>query len=231
MSAHRTSCIAAGGDARAPIVELNVNGILSLPGDADGWTDRAVTMAHLHLGRHAEKIENFTGVFTRMFRQERKAELLAKVAEKYLSAGWRVVLRGHSNGCDIVRRALVVLRENAWVNPYKDSWRIECAHLIAPAVDADFDLNDFNDLLLFGPLKRLVICGSRNDGALKVARVTAPFLNLLGNEYGTLGLIGPQRMSTHVASRVHLHWNDEFGHSDWLTKERLLSTLRLAVVP
>jgi predicted alpha/beta hydrolase family esterase len=202
--------------ATAPIVELNVNGILTLPNDADGWTDRAVTLAHLHLNRHAEKIENFTGVVTRMLRQQRKAELLAKVANKYLEAGWRVVMRGHSNGCDIIRRALnLVVR------------RVECAQFIAPAVDNDFMRNELNWLLHY-KLQRLVICGSRNDWALKAARLSHPFLNLLGNSYGTLGLTGPRCMDPDVVSRVHRHWNDEFGHSDWLTKERLLSTKRLA---
>lgn len=206
-----------------PIVELNVNGILNWPTDADGWTDRAVTMAHLHLGRHAEKIENFTGVMTRMLRQQRKAELLAKVAFKYLDAGWRVVMRGHSNGCDIIRRAAMGMAANT------RAARIECAHLIAPAVDADFNRNGFNELLGNGTIKRLVICGSRNDGALKAARITSPLLNLLGNGYGTLGLGGPENVFPAVRARVFTHWNDEFGHSDWLTKDRLLETMRLGV--
>lgn len=208
----------------APIVELNVNGILTFPNDSDGWTDRAVTMAHIHLGRHAEKIENFTGVVTRMFRQKRKAELLAKVARKYFDAGWRVVMRGHSNGCDIIRRAALIILASC-------SHRIECIQWIAPAVDADCERNGVNELLYDGAVKRLVICGSKKDGALKIARASSPILNVFGNAYGTLGLIGPQNLNPINESRVHRFWNDEFGHSDWLLPERLLATLKLAGEP
>jgi len=201
------------------LIELNINGILTLPGAAQGWTDRAVTLAHLHLGLHAEKLENFTGVLTRMLYQDQRAEFVARIIDKYLERGWTVCLRGHSNGCDIIRRAL-----------FRTMAPVEAVQLIAPAVDPDFERNGFNQLLR-NKVRRLIVCGGPNDRALKLARVAHPVLNLLGNAYGTLGLVGPQNLAEDVLSKVTHVVNLNYDHSDWVAPQNLLSTMQLLHPP
>ena len=200
-------------------IELNINGILNRPGASQGWTDRAVTLAHLHLGLYAEKLENFTGVFTRMLYQDKRAEFVADIANKYLERGWSVYLRGHSNGCDIIRRAL-----------FRTMAPIDAVQLIAPAVDPDFERNGMNQLLR-GKVKRLVLCGGPKDSTLKVARLSHPVLNLFGNGYGTLGLTGPRNLAEDVKGKVTHVVNLHFDHSDWVAPENLLSTLKLLHQP
>lgn len=201
-------------------VELNINGILALPGKSEGWTDRAVTHAHLDLGMYAEKLENFTGVFTRMLFQEKRARFVARIANKYLERGWSVYLRGHSNGCDIIRRAL-----------FHTARPIEAAQLIAAAVEPDFERNGFNQLLRDGKVKRLVVCWSPNDKALDLARYSHPILNVFGNAYGILGLIGPQNVAADVQALVTVVANVRFDHSGWVAKENLLATMEIMHAP
>ena len=201
-------------------VELNINGILAWPGKSEGWTDRAVTHAHLDLGMYAEKLENFTGVFTRMLFQEKRAKFVARIANKYLEHGWTVYLRGHSNGCDIIRRAL-----------FHTSSPIEAAQLVAPAVEPDFERNGFNQLLREGKVKRLLVCWSPNDRSLKFAQHTHAILNIFGNAYGTLGLVGPQNVAPEVEALVTSVANVQFDHGDWLAKENILATMDLLHAP
>jgi len=201
-------------------VELNINGILTCPGKSEGWTDRAVTHAHLDMDVFAEKLENFTGIFTRMLFQEKRARFVARIANKYLERGWNVYLRGHSNGCDIIRRAL-----SHTASP------IEAAQLVAPAVEPDFERNGFNRLLREGKVKRLMVCWSPNDRTLRLARHSHAVLNILGNAYGILGLIGPQNVAPDVESRVTAVANVQYDHGDWLAKENLLATMELLHAP
>jgi predicted alpha/beta hydrolase family esterase len=201
-------------------VELNINGILTLPGKSRGWTDRAVTHAHLDLDMHAEKLENFSGVFTRMLFQRKRARFVARIANKYLDQGCIVYLRGHSNGCDTIRRALSHITAP-----------IEAVQLVAPEVDSDFERNGFNQLLRDKKVQRLLVCWGPNDRALKVARHFHKFLNVLGNAYGVLGLTGPINVAPDVRPQVTSVANVQFNHGDWLAKENLLQTMGLLHEP
>ena len=85
-------------------VYIFVNGILNFPGDAEGWTDRAVTWINKNTDAKGEKFEYFSGVITRRFRQQYRAIKLSELIEQY--DGWTIILVGHSNGCDVILRAL-----------------------------------------------------------------------------------------------------------------------------
>lgn len=198
-------------------VEININGILAAPGRADGWTDRAVTLAHVKYGMRAEKFEHFSGVLTRHIFQERRAVGLATLADRYLAAGFAVYLRGHSNGCDVICRALKYLRHGA----------IEAIGLIAAAAEPDFARNGLNAALLEGRVSRVVLGCSPDDRALWLARATHPFLNLVGNGYGCLGFCGPLNVDDHIEHRVRTHWRPGYDHGTWFDEPHLLETLLL----
>lgn len=198
-------------------VEININGILAAPGRSDGWTDRAVTLGHTHLGVREEKFEHFSGVLTRHIWQEKRAIGLAELANKYLAKGWRVFLRGHSNGCDVICRAIKHIEHGS----------IAGIQLIAAACQADFGKNGLNDALLHGRVQKAVLCCSSDDRALWLARASHPVLRLFANGYGSLGFSGPLNVLDAIEHRVCTVWRPGFDHGDWLIGPELLRTMRL----
>jgi hypothetical protein len=202
--------------ARQWAVEINVNGILAFPGRSDGWTDRAVTLGHLYLGMREEKFEHFSGVLTRHVWQEKRALALADLVNRYLDRGWPIFLRGHSNGCDVICRALAYL-----------DGAVQGLQLIAAACEADFSANGLNRALLRGVVHRVQLCCSPDDRALWLARISHPFLNLFSNGYGSLGFTGPMNVADEIEHRVSTHWRPGFDHGTWLSSENLLSTMHL----
>ena len=105
---------------------IAINGILTNPGDAEGWTDRFVTWVNTRLpdGVVAEKFEYGTGPLTRRLKQRERADAICKKIGYYRRAGYRVVIVSHSNGGDLTARVL----NDAGVE-------IDSAHLFAPATD------------------------------------------------------------------------------------------------
>ena len=204
------------------VVEINVNGILTNPGRSTGWCDYAVTLAHRHHGVRAEKFEHFSGLLTRHIWQDRRARALAALANDYLSFGWVVRMRGHSNGADVICRSLRYLAPGG---------RIESVQLIAAACPASFERNGLNDALMDGRLARVVLCCSPDDRALWAARITYPLLNLIGNGYGCLGFSGPLNVDDSIEHRVRTVWRPGFDHCDWLTPDNLLATMRMQGSP
>lgn len=192
-----------------PHVFVAINGILTSPGDAEGWTDRAVTWLHQRFPAEpvkAEKVEYFAGALTRRFRQQKRAAATAALALSYLRKDFRVTFVAHSNGADVVARALAIIRRNlvASVRP-----RIT-AHLVAPSAEG----NDFAQAMYAGLLDRMHLYGSRADIALRLAQASKAVVGWLGLGYGTLGLEAREFALTHPG-RVFDHSNHDFGHSDW----------------
>ena len=203
----------------APQVFICVNGILTLPGDAEGWTDRAVTWLHTHfptLPTKAEKFEYASGVLTRRLFQDKRAANLAGVVGKYLKEGFRVVLVGHSNGCDLIARVLA-----------KVDRPVHSVHLFAAAADGE----DFARALAFGRVGTLHLYGSRRDLALKLAGLSRSVLGWVGLGYGSLGREGPAFAAKHDGGRVFDHSDHDFGHSDWWEPgENFERTMRLLII-
>ena len=202
-------------------VEINVNGILAFPGRSDGWTDRAVTLSHLHLGVRGEKFEHFSGCLTRFIWQEKRAIALASLANNYLARGWQVFYRAHSNGCDVAIRSLRHIEHG----------HIAGMQLIAAAAEADFHRNGLNSALLHNRVSRVHLCCSPDDKALWAARISHPFLNVVGNGYGSLGFTGPLNVADEIEHRVSTHWEPGFDHGSWLIGPQLLRTMKLLHKP
>lgn len=193
-----------------PHVFVAINGILTSPGDAAGWTDRAVTWLHQEFANEpvkAEKVEYFAGALTRRFRQQQRAEQTAALILSYVRRGFRVTILAHSNGADIAARALAVLVKNFAGTSAR---RMITAHLVAPAAEG----NDFAAAMYAGVLDRLHLYGSRADIALHLAQASRRLVGWLGLGYGSLGLEAREFAITHPG-RVFDHSNDDFGHSDW----------------
>lgn len=193
---------------------IAINGILTNPGDAEGWTDRFVTWINTRLpdGVVAEKFEYATGALTRRFGQRARADAIAKKVGYYRRAGYRVVLVSHSNGGDLTARVL----NDAGVE-------IDSAHLFAPATDDELIAQAIRE----GAIKRVHIYGSRNDGALKFARATRPLIGWAGLGYGSLGLRG-RELAALFPEVVNDHSNDVFGHGTWFQRGQIFEdTMRL----
>ena len=194
---------------------IAINGIRTNPGDAEGWTDRFVTWINTRLpdGVVAEKFEYYCSALFRRIHQRERADAIAKKVGYYRRAGYRVVLVGHSNGCDLIARVLEVCGAE-----------IDAAHLISPAADEE----DFADAIREGLIRRIHIYGSRNDGALKFAHATRPLISWLGLEYGSLGLRG-DTFAAVFPEVVHAHTDHSCGHSTWLQRGERFENLMQAI--
>lgn len=192
----------------APTVCLFVNGILTVPGHADNWTGRAVTWTHLHTPFKAEKIEYYTGPISRFFGDRARAYKLVRTLEFYLAEGWRIILVGHSNGCDVILDALTWL---AWP-------RIHAVHLISAACEADFSRNGLN--AAGSRIGHLGVYIADRDWALVLAD-TLP-ARLLG--YGVLGKNGPRNATVAASPDRIIH--GDFGHGGWFVRPQFNHTMR-----
>lgn len=187
-------------------VLIFINGILTNPGDADGWTDRAVTFTNTRTrdGIYGEKFEYATGALTRRFQQDNRAAAISRMVSYYRRAGFsRVIGVGHSNGCDILARVLTNLNV-----------ALDSVHLFAPAAEPA----DYEQALRMGSVGRIFIYGSKADKALQFARRSKPLVGWLGLGYGSLGLLGPEFAAAHP-DRVTDCSDHTLGHSDWFARE------------
>lgn len=189
-----------------------VNGILNNPGAADGWTDQAVTWIHTNTINRAEKFEYCCGAITRRLGQRKRADNLAALLSRYSDS--TVILVAHSNGCDLVARALRVC-----------GTKVERVHLFSGACEADFFKNGFNSLLGNNRVGSFSCYRATADRAMRFARLTSYFLRWFGLGYGTLGLTGPLRVADVVAQRVKAIDGEGFGHSEWFEPEHFDETM------
>ena len=194
---------------------IAINGIRSWPGDSEGWTDRFVTWINTRLpdGVVAEKFEYYCSAVFRRWHQRRRADEIAKKVGYYRRAGYRVVLVGHSNGCDLIAHVLDACGSE-----------IDAAHLISPAADEE----DFASAIRDGLIRRIHIYGSATDGALRFAKLTRPLISWMGFGYGSLGLRGAQ-FEALFPDVVHAHDDSTCGHSTWFQKGARFEALMQAI--
>jgi hypothetical protein len=199
---------ATGQSGVRPRVFICVNGILTAPGDSDGWTDRAVTWLHTRTAFRAEKFEYACGAITRRLRQQWRAEAIARMTDFYFRASYDVNFVGHSNGCDLIARVMA-LRPDA---------EFGSVHLFAAATDWS--------ALEGAQFRRAFLYVSANDRALQLAGLTRRLGGWAGLGYGTLGREVPAVASTDP--RVAVARRDDFGHSTWFERgERFETTMQL----
>jgi pimeloyl-ACP methyl ester carboxylesterase len=190
-------------------VYIFINGILNYPGSAHGWTDSAVTWTHNRTACAAEKFEYFTPMLTRRFTQKKHVREFSALVNSY-GLDWTVNLVGHSNGCDIICRALPGLRP------------IESMHLISGACEADCWANGINSAMTAGRLWAVTCYVAGKDAAMKAAWLSRA-LRCVGLGYGTLGLTGPLRGNSKRITTVR---EPEYGHSTWFEPENFERTMR-----
>lgn len=179
--------------------------------DRSNWCHRADRWVRDNGLGHAEVYWYETKATLRWAEQGRHAKGLSDLIWSYISDPHDpvpVTLVGHSNGCELILRAM---RE--W-----PELRARSIHLIAAAADADCRRNGINGLKSAG----LYLYGSPDDGALKLGRLTS-WLRIFGCGYGDLGRAGPQRN----AYTIPCDWRPGYGHSTWFDPDRFDETMRL----
>ena len=191
---------------------LIINGILTDPRKDNAWTDNAEPWLETMIEGHVAvfRYEYNATPLLRRWGQSRRADRIAAIIERYQLNGYRVILIGHSNGCDLIARVLKTTQADQ-------------AHLISPATDeSEMDVG-----IKAGNVGLVCIYGSTNDAALKYGARASRILSLGLLGYGSLGLRGPAYAAKHVGV-VEDHSDDSRGHSDWLRpEENLHQTLRL----
>ncbi len=185
-------------------VFLCINGIRANPSDPQGWTDAFVTSLNVETPEwaQAEKMEYFSSALFRRFGQRQRAENLVRLINTYLNAGYRVVLIGHSNGCEIIAMA------------FKMNVRVDSIHLFAAAADE----KDFAEAIDNKLVQRVHLYGSPDDSALKFASLTQKFLRFFGLGYGSLGLDG-SKLAQQYPETVKDHSIKGYKHGTWFQME------------
>jgi hypothetical protein len=191
-------------------VYIFVNGIMCRPGDAQNWNMRGVTWIHLHSSARAVMFEYFCTPWGRVVGQKVRAEKLAALIEDY--ADWEIILVGHSNGTDLILRALSLME-----------WPVVAAvHLVSAACEKDFKLNGLNDALERDRIGHVTVWMSGRDSALHVAKCRVG--RWLG--YGVLGLDGPaNRSEVALAKSTVVRWGAR-DHSDCFKPYAFSETMR-----
>lgn len=192
-----------------------VNGILTVPGDSEGWTIRANEWIEDRYLGYADRYEYFSGaLLTRMLFQARRArEVIKRLKQRAVNHD--IVLVGHSNGCEIICRVL-------------KSQEIKCkaVHLIAAACEQDFNKNGLNKAIEDGIVDELHLYTSTSDEALDLARATS-WLSFFGMGYGLLGSKGPTHINLQAILKTEIHRRDSYRHSTWFDEHHLDETMKL----
>ncbi len=197
---------------------LFINGINTNIGDLWGWQYRAERWVEYRTDDDADCYTYHVRTTTRWLHQ---AEHVRKA--KDLFVGWgdfdcERVLVGHSNGCEIIRRLLVDY----------PSLAVDYVHMVAPAVDVDFEKNGLNDALEGRVrLKQLTIHCSQSDRALKHARNTK-WIRWFNSKwgYGHLGLTGPENVRSSVYNQVNTTWYEGFDHATYFIDPHFNNLMR-----
>lgn len=182
-----------------------VPGVLSYPGSARNWTDRAVTWIHnRQTCECAEKFEYLALPATRNLLTARRASELARLIDGYPVEAFSLVVVGHSYGCEIVRRALQQSKRPA-----------NFVHLIAPAVPTEPRHHRLKGLVTRGQIGFLNIYVSERENVL-----TDRFLG--GIAAAAIAKQFKDEHHTRVVGR-------RFKHSTWFSKTNFEHTMRQVV--
>lgn len=200
-------------------VFIFVNGILTRPGNARGWTDRAVHWFNRHeQGVACYPFEYYSPALLRFVFQRGHARALAETIAEY--RGMRLHLVGHSNGCDLIARAIAL-------TPVKV--QVDTVHLISAALERDFAKNHLGAALNCRQLRRVFCLCSKGDGVLKYLARPSQIFGCVGLGYGDLGYRGPALNGLNDTLSVRTTWRNGLGHGDWFDAgnfERTMETIR-----
>lgn len=211
-----------GAPATPRDVFVFINGILTRPGNAFAWTDLAERWftTRAPAGVRAVKFEYFSPALLRRLRLQQHACDLARVIgdlqtwpERGPAPQIRLHLVGHSNGCELIARAVQL-----------SSARLHTIHLLAGAVERDFARNGLGDRLQRGQIGACFCYCSGADAVLKYLARPSQIFSRLGLGYGDLGARGPA--GVRPGMRVETHWEAGYSHSDWFAEDRFDKTMK-----
>ena len=199
-------------------VYILIPGIWSNPGDNFAWLDQAEDYIERNFpNSRARQYEYFSPAIFRRIGQQKRAREVASISAKYLDDGYDVALVGHSNGSDIICRALSLLNPCAGISE---------VHLIAGACEEDFRRNGLNVALASERVRRVFVYSSHSDTALSKYASKSRWFRFLGLGYGLLGLVGPKHALSEFGERITNYREDHLGHCDWLGGEDFVQTMR-----
>ena len=181
-----------------------VNGIRTDPEDVRGWQFRAARWIETTRVGRAGTYAYHTYAVTRWLEQETHVRRCYECLAEYVG-NHNIVFVGHSNAGDLFLR---LLREYPTL-PFR------AAHLIAPAADPDFERNGLNRALRRGQVDRVVVYGSEDDRALKLAGFSRRVLGWAGLGYGDLGRVGARNVGPDVEHLYKPDFRPGYDHSDW----------------
>jgi pimeloyl-ACP methyl ester carboxylesterase len=184
-----------------------INGILTSTADMTAWNREAERWVDRNCGdAKADSYSYAVGPISRFFTQAKHVRAATQCLVEGVPPGSLVEVVGHSNGAAL---AVQMLADNPWIS-------IDELHLVAAAVDADFEANGLNAAIDRGQVMRVVVYRSRDDEALRVARDTNWINRLVrGLGYGTLGLEGPRNQSRAARAYTRVEECPGFGHSTY----------------
>lgn len=196
----------------APTIIICINGIRTKPGRTDAWTDEMAAALNVRTPPQVKTgtFEYYSSALFRWVGQRKRAAELTRRCRQYAAGGYRIVLIGHSNGCDLIARVLRAAEGPA------AAFKVHSAHLFAAAADE----KDYTRALEANVIERLHLYGSPNDAVLKKAVWSKRLGGWLGLGYDSLGLRGKAFAAQHPA-RVFDHSIPVYGHSTWFVKGTL----------
>jgi predicted alpha/beta hydrolase family esterase len=201
----------SGGAAVNNTIVYIVPGINNADSPAD-WDERAQALVQNYFGIDCERYQYHAGAITRSVNQSKR---IADVSAWLIrNQGRRIICIGHSNGCELLCKAL---HNNPAV-------KVAELHLIAGACSSNCDRNRLNIAARRGQFLRTVCYVSSGDAVLGAAQWTS-WLNIIGLGYGDLGKVGPKNVRGWVPEIVR---RDSYGHCDWVG-QHLAETIRLCI--
>ncbi len=175
-------------------------GIHSNPSDWRNWAPRMTTDILMRTHAAADEFRYWTTAVTRGARMAERARYVARLITRYWRSGFEPVVVAHSNGCEIVRRAIPITPAI-----------IHSIHLLAAPINPDFEQNGMGAALSRGKIGHIHLYLSKGDSVINsVARWLGWPLG-----YGTLGADGPHNLCDSVADQVTCIWRNPFGHVEW----------------
>jgi hypothetical protein len=175
-----------------------INGIKNKPGDPRGWTDGAARTVGKILDVQTYKWEYACTATFRWLKQNQRAKDFAEDVNYW---GKPVVIVAHSNGCDVVLKALPLIRV-----PILE------LHLVSGACSEDFAKNGLNQAYGIGKVKSVFVYMAGRDAALNFwAKWSKRLGGWMGLGYDRLGALGPKNHEFDVT----LIYEPTYKHSDW----------------
>lgn len=199
------------------ILYVITNGIMTRPGQIDGFTNKIVTGINTMFPDDPVKAENpdyWAGPLTRRFRQQRRAKKIVKMISYYVDKGFEIVYGGHSNGCDMGLRVIRLLDV-----PVKE------VHFFAPACEPDLEKSGMAEWLRTGKVGKLKLYISGKDKAMRFARI-----RIFGLGYGNLGGQDPEDLRKLIGPE-NVIYEPKYGHGTWFDDDKLNETIKRIIAP